>query len=92
MRDRAGVADQIRDIAVGVEQVVGSLICIRARDQVCTAQVCDRLASDMLADHVPAVEQEICLARSRRFTCADALRVVGIRRGQTMLCCTKGIS
>ena len=92
MRDCAGVADQLGDVAVGVEQVVGSLICIRARDQVCTAQVCDRLASDMLADHVPAVEQEICLARGCRLAGADALCVIGIRRNQTMLCCTKGIS
>ena len=92
MRDYAGVADQLGDVAVGVEQVVGSLICIRARDQVCTAQVCDRFASDMLADHIPAVEQEMCLARRCRFTCADALRIVGIRRDQTMPCCTKGIS
>ena len=87
MRDYAGVADQLGDVAVGVEQVVGFLASVRTRDQVCAAQVCDRLASDMLADHIPAVEQEIRLARRRRFTCADALHIVGIRRGQTVFRC-----
>ena len=85
MRDRAGVAEQLGDVAVGVEQIVGFLASVRTRDQVCTAQVCDRLASDMLADHIPGVEQEIRLARRRRFTCADALRIVGIRGGLAVL-------
>ena len=87
MRDGTRIADQLGDVAMRVEQIVGFLASVRARDQVCAAQVCDRFASDMLADHIPAVEQEICLARSRRFTCADALRVVGIRRGQTVFRC-----
>ena len=87
MRDCAGVAEQLCNVAMRVEQIVGFLASVRTQDQVCTAQVCDRFASDMLADHIPAVEQEIRLARSRRFTCADALRVVGIRRGQTVFRC-----
>ena len=87
MRDCAGVADQLCDVAVGVEQIVGCLASVQTRNQVCAAQVCDRFASDMLADHIPAVEQEICLARSRRFTCADTLCIVGIRRDQTVFRC-----
>ena len=87
MRDRAGIADQLGDVAMRVEQIVGFLASVRTRDQVCAAQVCDRFASDMLADHIPAVEQEMCLARGCRFTCADALCIVGIRRDQTVFRC-----
>ena len=92
MRDRAGIADQLCDVAVRIEQVINGLTVSRTRDQVCAAQVCDRFASDMLADHIPAVEQEIRLARGGRLAGADTLCVIGIRRNQTMLCCTKGIS
>ena len=87
MRDCAGIADQIRDIAMRVEQIVGCLASVRTRDQVCATEVCDRFASDMFADHIPAVEQEIRLARRRRLAGADALRIVGIRRNQTVLRC-----
>ena len=85
MRDCAGVADQLGDVAVGVEQVVGFLASVRTRDQVYAAQVCDRFASDMLADHIPAVEQEIRLARGGGLAGADTLCVVGIRRGLAVL-------
>ena len=85
MRDGTRIADQLCDVAVGVEQVVGFLASVQTRNQVCTAQICDRLASDMLADHIPAVEQEIRLARGGGLAGADALCVVGIRRDQTVL-------
>ena len=70
---------------MGVEQVVGFLASVQTRNQVCTAQICDRLASDMLADHIPAVEQEIRLARGCHLAGADTLCIVGIRRDQAVL-------
>ena len=87
MRDCAGVAEQLCNVAMRVEQVVGFLASVRTRDQVCAAQVCDRFASDMLADHIPAVEQEIRLARGGRLAGADTLRIVGIRGGLAVLRC-----
>ena len=85
MRDGTRIADQLGDVAMRVEQIVGFLASVQTRDQVCAAQVCDRFASDMLADHIPAVEQEIRLARGCRLAGADALRIVGIRGGLAVL-------
>ena len=85
MRDGTRIADQLGDVAMRVEQIVGFLASVRTRDQVCAAQVCDRFASDMLADHIPAVEQEMCLARGGGLAGADTLCVVGIRRGLAVL-------
>ena len=85
MRDCAGIAEQFCNVAVGVEQIVGFLASVRTRNQVCAAQVCDRFASGTFSGHIPAVEQEMCLARGCRLAGADTLCVVGIRGGLAVL-------